>query len=87
MNADEEWFVRAIEGLGAVPAKDSPYKNVWKATGNSTVELVKFFAREFNMIPNGGGWWNHRSRDLTAQFMSYASKPGWIYICCKPRSR
>lgn len=85
-NADVDWFYQELKDMGAQPAKGSPYKNEWVIDKSKALELTKFFAREFNIVKDGGGWWHHKTRWLTARFIGYRDKPD-LYVSAIPRTR
>ncbi len=80
---DQLWFEEQIKSYGAVLDTTSPYKFHFVIDAAKSVELVKWYAREFDPIINGGGWWKHKTRNLIAQLTGLSSRPGKLYMTAK----
>ncbi len=85
-NADVDWFYQELKAIGGKPSTTGPFKSEWVVDKANALELTKFFAREFNIVKDGGGWWDHKTRWLTARFHGYRDKPD-LYVSAIPRTR
>ena len=84
LTPDQVWFESQIRNIGGVPDTKGPYKFVFEVDSSYAVELTKFYAREFDIIKHGGGWWKHKTRNLIALLTGYTSRPGKLYVSAKP---